>query len=193
MNNRDFLLAFVFIAVGFIYRIIPLHLQNFTPIAAMALVGGMYMNKKVLAFIVPIAALFLSDLILNNFIFKDALGTTTGGLVLWADYMFFTYGAMIITVLIGMALSAKSIGSKILGGTLSSSIVFYMLADFGSWLSLPIYTKNFGGLVAAYVAGFPYFLMTLLGTLVFSIVFIGTIEYLKKGQTEQLSQKVSKT
>lgn len=191
MNNKDFLLAFLFIAIGFIYRIIPLHLPNFTPIAAMALVGGMYMNKKALAFLVPIAALYLSDLILNNFIFKDALGTTTGGLVLWADYMYFTYGAMLITVLIGMALSTKSIGSKIVGGTLTSSIVFYLLADFGSWLSLPIYTKNFGGLVAAYIAGFPYFLMTLLGTMIFSIVFIGSIEYLKRAKAVKLSQKVS--
>ena len=41
------------IIFGAIMRLIP-HWPNFTPIAAMALFGGAYFNKKHLAFLVPL-------------------------------------------------------------------------------------------------------------------------------------------
>ena len=49
-------------------RLIP-HMPNFTPIGAMALFGGAYLSNKYYAFIIPILSLWLSDLIINNFIF----------------------------------------------------------------------------------------------------------------------------
>ena len=52
------------IAFGALMRLLP-HWPNFTPIAAMALFGGAQLGKKHLAFIIPLAALFLSDLVLG--------------------------------------------------------------------------------------------------------------------------------
>ena len=48
-------------------RLIP-HMPNFTPIGAMALFGGAYLSNKYHAFFIPILSLWLSDLIINNFI-----------------------------------------------------------------------------------------------------------------------------
>ena len=48
-------------------RLIP-HMPNFTPIGAMALFGGAYLSNKYYAFIIPILSLWLSDIIINNFI-----------------------------------------------------------------------------------------------------------------------------
>jgi hypothetical protein len=50
-------------------RIIP-HMPNFTPIGAMALFGGAYLKNKNHAFLIPILSLWISDLIINNFIFS---------------------------------------------------------------------------------------------------------------------------
>ena len=45
-------------------RLLP-HPPNFAPIAAMALFGGAYFNKKSFAFAIPLIALFLTDLIIG--------------------------------------------------------------------------------------------------------------------------------
>ena len=45
-------------------------MPNFTPIGAMALFGGAYLNNKYHAFLIPIASLWISDLVLNNFIYN---------------------------------------------------------------------------------------------------------------------------
>ena len=48
-------------------------------------------------------------------------------------------------------------------GAVSASIVFFLLTNFGAWLTLPEYTKTFPGLIQAYIAGIPFFRGTLLG------------------------------
>jgi len=50
-------------------RIIP-HMPNFTPIGAMALFGGAYLKNKYHAILIPIISLWISDLVINNFIFS---------------------------------------------------------------------------------------------------------------------------
>lgn len=189
MKNRDFILAFVFIIIGFAYRLIPHHPPNFTPVAAMALVGGMYMNRKVLAIMVPFIALYLSDLILNNTINRGFFTEQTG-LILWSKYMFYTYGAMLCTVILGMILSNRSAGIKILAGGLVASVLFFLVTNFGSWLTLPMYPKSSAGLLMSYEAAIPFFQYTLIGNLVFVTIFVGSIEltkYLKPTVLEQSS------
>lgn len=171
-------MAFVFIIVGFAYRLIPHHPPNFTPVAAMALVGGIYMNRKALAFMVPFIALFLSDLILNNTINRGFFMEQTG-MILWADYMPFTYGAMMATVALGMILTNRSAGIKILAGGLIASVLFFLVTNFGSWLTWPMYPKSPAGLLMSYEAAIPFFQLTLIGNLVFVTIFVGSIELVK--------------
>ena len=62
--NKKQLVIILFIAVAAIFRLLP-HLPNATPIAAMALFSGVYFNNKKYAFIIPLLAMFLSDLFLG--------------------------------------------------------------------------------------------------------------------------------
>ena len=48
-------------------RIFP-HMPNFTPIGAMALFGGAYLKNKYHAFLIPVLSLWISDVIINNFV-----------------------------------------------------------------------------------------------------------------------------
>ncbi len=185
MKNREFLLALVFIAIGFIYRMIPNHPHNFTPVAAMALVGGLYIHRKALAFLVPIAALFMADIILNNTI-NRAFFAEQEGLIVWADYMLYTYSAILLTVIIGMWIAKKSVGTKILGGALFASVLFFVVTNFGSWLSLPMYPKSPAGLLMSYEAGIPFFQNTLISNLVFVTIFVGSIEWLKQAKASPI-------
>src|SRR5215208_7087089 len=52
------------IAAAAVLRLMP-HPPNFTPIGAMALFSGAYLDRRALAFVAPLAALLLSDLLLG--------------------------------------------------------------------------------------------------------------------------------
>lgn len=173
MNKR---IAFtgILICLGAIYRLVP-HPNNFTPVAAMALLGGFYFSKKYLAFLVPVLALLVSDFILNNTANRIFFEDHTG-IVFWADYMTFTYSAIIATVIVGITLTNASKTAKIVGGSLASAVMFFLVTNFGSWLTTAIYPKNLGGLMASYTAGIPFFANTLISNLLFTAIFVFTIE-----------------
>ena len=52
------------IAAAAALRLVP-HPPNFSPIDAMALFSGAYLGRRLLAFVAPLGALLLSDLVLG--------------------------------------------------------------------------------------------------------------------------------
>ncbi|MFO8130385.1 MAG: DUF6580 family putative transport protein [Bacteroidales bacterium] len=161
------------IAAGALMRFIP-HWPNFTPIAAMALFGGAYLGRKALAFVIPLAAMFLSDLIIG--FHQDMV----------AVYIAFTF-----TVLLGWTLTHKKISAgSVITRSLAASILFFLVTNFSAWLSIPMYPKNVAGLLEAYAAGLvffnngslgiSFFLNEVTGTLFFSGVLFGAYALAKQ-------------
>src|ERR1035437_7161951 len=64
MNKPRFTMLAGMILAAAASRLIP-HPPNFTPIAAIALFGGAQFSSQRAAFFVPLAGLFLSDLVLG--------------------------------------------------------------------------------------------------------------------------------
>ena len=62
--SPKFYVVLTMIFAGAVMRLIP-HWPNFTPIAAIALFGGTFLKRKDLAFLVPVVAMLLSDLIIG--------------------------------------------------------------------------------------------------------------------------------
>ena len=159
------------ILFGAFMRLIP-HWPNFTPVAAIALFGGAYFSRKYLAFLIPFAAMFLSDLVIG---FHSSM---------WAVYIGFA-----ITVVIGIRLSRNVTAGNVIISALSSSIVFFLITNFASWLAFGLYPKNFIGLMESYIAGLAFFndgklglsffLNEVLGTLTYSAVFFGAFALAK--------------
>lgn len=147
------------IIAGALFRFIP-HWPNFTPIAAMALFGGAYLGRKHLAFIIPFAAMFLSDLILG--LHRD----------MWAVYLAFGF-----TVLIGTLIRSKIRVSGIITASLASSVIFFLLTNFAAWLASPFYPQNFAGLMQSYVAGLAFFNNSSLGLSFFLNEIAGALFY----------------
>jgi signal transduction histidine kinase len=143
-------------------RLLP-HPPNFAPIAAMALFGGAYFSKKWAAFLVPLTAMFVTDLILG---FHETM---------WAVYLSFA-----LIVVIGMTmLKAKKLGS-IFFASVISSVSFFIITNFGIWLSTNYYAKTGAGLAACYTAALPFFHQTLLSDLFFAGVLFGTYHLIKQ-------------
>ena len=165
------LAALIFIAA--LSRVLP-HPPNFSPIEAVALFGGAYFAKRHWALLVPLAAMFLSDMV---------LGLLRGGLYLEyfasAGYLL-VYACILLSTLLGFGLRGKVSASRVLGYSLAGSMLFFLVTNFGVWLSSPMYPQNAAGLLAAYVAGVPFFQWTVLGTLFYSALLFGGFELLRK-------------
>ena len=159
MNNKTlnprFLFILTVIIAGAAFRLIP-HWPNFTPIAAMALFGGTYFNKKYLAFLIPMAALFISDMLLG-----------------FHSYMIAVYLSFAIIVVFGMMLKNRvKIGSLLLA-SVSSSVLFFVITNFAVWIGSPFYPQNFAGLLESYTAGLPFLNNGVLGDLFYNTLFFG--------------------
>ena len=165
------LAALIFIAA--LTRVIP-HPPNFSPIEAVALFGGAYFAKRHWALLVPLLAMFASDLV---------LGVINGG-IYWeyfasAGYLL-VYACILLSTLLGFGLRGKVSAGRVLAYSLAGSMLFFLVTNFGVWASGTMYPKNMGGLVAAYVAGVPFFQWTVLGTLFYSALLFGGFELMRR-------------
>lgn len=152
-------------------RLIP-HPSNFAPIGAMALFGAAHYSKHYLAFLVPILAMWISDLVLNNVIY----GAYFDHFVWFYTGSIFTYGAFALIVVVGMFSLKKIRVSNLAFSALAASVIFFIVSNFGVWLSSGMYPYTFEGLSACYAAGIPFFHNTLLGDLVYTGVMFGAFE-----------------
>jgi hypothetical protein len=170
MSKTSQYFAFItsLIVLGIFSRFIP-HPPNATAVGAVAIFGGFALRHKLSAFAILFAVLFISDLLINNVVY----GTLTEGFMWFTSGFGFIYTGFAISILIGQKLKnnfhVKGLGLSILG----SVAAFFMLTNFAAWLSLPIYPKNFPGLIAAYVSGLPFALNQLLFTVIYSTVLFG--------------------
>ena len=153
-------------------RLLP-HPPNFSPIAAMALFSGAYLGRRGLAFVAPLGALLLSDLVLG--FYPEAV---------------FVYLSVAATVLIGNLLSRRRTVLGIGAAAVAGSLLFFLTTNFGVWLLMNYYPKTLAGLTACYVAAIPFFQNTVAGDLFFSgLLFSGfaLLERLVPGIRERRS------
>ncbi|MFH1119734.1 MAG: DUF6580 family putative transport protein [Bacteroidota bacterium] len=160
MNNKFFtprmMLILTAILTAAFMRLVP-HWPNFTPVAAIALFSGANISRKSLAFLIPLAAMLISDVILG-----------------FHSTMIAVYAAFSITVLVGFRLSGRIRAGNIVLASVLSSVIFYLVTNFGSWYSgMMPYPKNFSGLMEAYAAGIPFFNNGLLGDLFYNTILFG--------------------
>lgn len=144
----------VIVLLAALMRLVP-HPANVAPITAMALFSGWYLEKKY-AVILPLAAMLLSDLFLG-----------------FHATMPFVYGSFIITAFIGMACRKYQRAPVIVGATLLSSLLFFLITNFGVWLVGGLYPRTIQGLGESYVFALPFFRNSLIGDLFYAGLFFG--------------------
>jgi len=148
--------------VGFFARIIP-HPFNFTPIVAMALLAGAFAKPRWLALALPMGAMFLSDLVLNNTVYAQYYE----GFTLFGNLG--VYIALACCAFLPLALKTNAGASwlRMLATGVGGAVLFFLISNVGVWLSSGMYPFNFAGLAACLAAGLPFFPNTLLSTLLF--------------------------
>lgn len=161
----------VMILLAALSRLIP-HPANFAPIGGMALFGAAYYTRKWWAYLIPIVAMWISDLILNNVVYAQYFDH----FVWFYSGSLFTYGAFALIVLLGTFTLKKIQFSRIVFSAVATSVIFFLVSNFGVWFSGNMYPKTMNGLMACYTAGIPFFKNTLLGDLLYTGVLFGIFE-----------------
>ncbi len=128
-------------------RFIP-HPPNFTSLIALsfyvpALLGIVYLPIVILSFAI-------TDIFLG-----------------FHNTMFFTWGSVIIISYLANFFS-KSILNRFTGAIVGA-IIFYLISNFGVWVS-GMYENNLSGLLTSYVMAVPFFGYTLISTIIFSFI-----------------------
>ncbi len=147
-------------------------LTNFTPVGAMALFGGCYFANRWKAFLVPILTLWLSDLLLNYFVYYHEWKWFYEGF-LW------TYGSFAIMVLMGTFIRKVNIKNVIIT-SISAALLHWLITDFGVWMDGRLYPHTPEGLIACYVMAIPYLKNMLIANLLFGGVMFGMFEFAQK-------------
>ena len=154
-----FFTALAFVFIGISLRLVP-HAPNFTPIAAIALFGGVYFSRKI-AIVLPLVALAISDIFIGYYEPKLMLAV---------------YGSFLLFTVLGFWLKKNKNMYTIGGSAILSAVLFFIITNFAVWGFSPWYAKTFSGLIQCYSMALPFFKNTLLGNLFYTGVFFGAYE-----------------
>ena len=156
----NFIIAVILILFAAFSRLIP-HPANFTPIAAIALFSGAYLGKKYFL-IIPIAAMLIGDIFLG-----------------FHSTMIWVYGSFAVIAVLGLWLKSHKNVGYIFGTTVVSSIIFFVITNFGVWMS-GFYEYSLRGLIECYTMAIPFFRNSIAGDLVYVTAMFGIYELIKR-------------
>lgn len=160
-NISPFMATVSLLSLALLTRFLP-HFPNFTAIGAVALVGGFWSKGRPAAMLVPLALLFVSDLVLNNLIYGSVSGSFTWGY----PGMMWVYAGHIAMVLWGQ--KARQMHGLIgAGHAVMANLVFFALSNVGFWYGNPALPQTGAGLFMAYVEAIPFFVSATASTLVY--------------------------
>jgi len=174
MINPRGLVLITMILTAAATRLIPplaspyVNLWNFTAIGAMCLFGGAYFGRKSVALLVPMLALFLSDVVLAAVIYGFRSLS-----VVWMSYLLFG-----LTTLLGMTLRGRVTFLNVTAAAVVASAGFFLISNFHVWYTGTLYPHTAAGLGACYIAAIPFAKNMLLGNLFYSGVLFGGYEML---------------
>lgn len=147
------------------------HIYNLVPIAAIGLFSGSVLSNKKLAILIPLMSMLIADLGLELF-------TNVQGF--YGISQLVNYFALAIVTLLGSTLIKRN-AVKVGGYTIASTLIFFILSNFGTFLS-GYYGFSFAGLTECYVMAIPFlknemattfFVNSMVGDLLFSFLAFG--------------------
>lgn len=84
------------------------------------------------------------------------------------NILFFTWGSVILIGYISTYLNNTSL--KRLSGATMGALLFFIITNFGVWIMGGLYDQNLNGFLLCYTLALPFFLNSLVSTIIFSVV-----------------------
>lgn len=166
-------LATGLILLAAISRLFPI-IPNFQPVLAIAIfAGAVFSSNRLIGFAIPIGAMLISDILLH-FFSESMFGFYVG----FHSSMLAVYLSFGLIVMLSMRFTSNFKPLNILGTSLASAILFFVVTNFSSWMfgldiaNMP-YSKDLAGLARCYTEAIPFFRYTLGSVLLYSFVMFG--------------------
>ncbi|HZX70415.1 MAG TPA: DUF6580 family putative transport protein [Rhodanobacter sp.] len=157
--------------VHFVPGLLP---YNFTPIEAMALFGGACFTSRRLAFLMPLAVMLVSDIVI-------AFSLPASQIADWYRMAPVIYACIALTAVAGFALRGRVRALNVVIAAVASATGFYLVTNAMVWLLSGAYAMTSSGLLACMVAGLPFYQHgTLPGTLLWSGLLFGSFALLSR-------------
>jgi hypothetical protein len=162
MKMNRFSVLTTMVLAGTAARLIP-HPPDFSPLASLALFGGATFASKRAAFFVPLAAMFLSDLLLGFYAITPVI-----------------YGSFALITCLGFWVRRRQTVWRLVGASVAAAVLFFVATNFGFWAWGDWYPKTLSGLAECYAAAIPFFRNTLASDLFYSMVLFGGLRLAEK-------------
>jgi hypothetical protein len=146
-------------------------MSNFSTIEAMALFGGAYFNNWTKSFLFPLLTLWLSDLLLNRFLYYHEWRWFFEG-------FYWTYGAFALMVITGNLIIKKVNLIRILSASLIVVLIHWIITDLGVWMGGTMYPKTLSGWWACLVVAIPFEINVFAATLLYNALFFGLFQWM---------------
>jgi hypothetical protein len=131
-------------------RLIP-HPPNFTPIIAVAIMSGYLFKNLYFSISVLFFSMIISDMFFGFY-----------------SNMFFVYFPLFIITYFCFFRNNKINAKNLFIYGISSSLIFFIISNFGVWLLGNMYEKNIAGLINCYIMAIPFLKNTMISTIFFS-------------------------
>jgi Family of unknown function (DUF6580) len=145
------------------------HPANFSPVYAALLFSGAFLKKRDSIWF-PLVILAIGDVLLTTVVY--------GAHFTWFDIInWLGFGAI---ALIGWWLRGHTSVGRVLAASLVGPAVFFLISNFGVWLSGLMYPPTPTGLAACYTAAIPFLGNSLASGVLFSAILFGGYEYYRR-------------
>jgi hypothetical protein len=159
------LTAFVLTVLAVLFRVFSATYQvwNFAPMAAISLYAGSRLPRR-WAWVVPVVAMVVSDLLLDQGRYRPAFELTR-----WTIYTTFA-----VTTLLGPLANWPRFGRWLLPIlSVTGSLLFFVTSNLATWGEGLLYPMTFTGLIACFVAAIPFFGNTIAADLIGTAALFG--------------------
>ena len=163
---RELAVFGLLLAIGVVGRWYELA-WNFTPLAAVTLLGGYYFRQTLAAVLLPVSILTVSNLLLPAYSY-------------WQVHL-----AVFAMMLVPLMLGRAARGRQLAGGWKQAkhfalcgfvpATLFFVVTNFAVWASTPYYAKTLAGLGRCYAAAIPFYRWMLAGDLFFLGLLVGCL------------------
>ena len=173
-TKSEFLLAAGLVVIAIASRLLfnAIHFYNFNAVVATAIFAGAYLNRSRFGMLIPLIAIFASDVVLE--LLKPGSGFYD------APQMLVVYGSYVLALLIGKLYAPKPSLLRFISVTLGGSLTFFVVTNFGWWpFYTGLYPHTWEGLIQGYTMALPFYKNSLLSDLLFSAVLFGGFEMAK--------------
>lgn len=166
MKNNQLIITIGLVLLAVVSRIVCAETgaYNFAPVVAIGLVSGMLIKDAKTAILIALSGQFLADVYFQIF-------PTLTNVGFYGVSQFFVYSGLIAAAFIGRAMN-KINAVTIVGGTFAASVTFFLLSNFGFFVS-GYNGFTMGGFVKTYIDAIPFFKASLQADFIGSIVLFG--------------------